>query len=79
MGGGKLYISVPVGQDRVEFNAHRIFYASTIIECFDKLNLMEYSVIVDKRIDYNADIHKYDNYDGHVVGLFYFKKEIENE
>lgn len=75
--GGKLYISVPVGQDRVEFNAHRIFYASTIIASFDKLNLIEYSVIVDNKIDYNVDIHKYDSYRGHVTGLFYFKKDIE--
>ncbi len=49
----------------------------TIINCFDKLKLVEYSVIVDKKIDYNVDIHKYDDYEGHVVGLFYFKKDEE--
>lgn len=73
--GGRLYISVPVGQARIEFNAHRIFYANTIIECFDALHLVEFSTIYDKRIEYNTDIHKYDSYDkNYAVGLFYFEK-----
>lgn len=58
----------------MEFNAHRVFYASTIIKRFDKLDLMEYSVIVDNKIDYDVDIHKYDSFKGRVTGLFYFKK-----
>lgn len=73
--GGKLYISVPIGKERLEFNAHRIFYADTIISCFDKLTLLEYSVIANNVIDYNEDIHKYDSMDkGYVTGLFLFKK-----
>ncbi|MCI9446059.1 MAG: DUF268 domain-containing protein [Lachnospiraceae bacterium] len=35
--GGKLYLSVTVGNEHVEFNAHRVFYASTIVDCFDKM------------------------------------------
>lgn len=73
--GGRLYISVPIGQDRVVFNAHRVFYADTIVGCFDKLDLVEYSVIIDRKIEYNVDIHKYDGYaDENVTGLFYFVK-----
>lgn len=71
--GGKLYISIPIGQDRVEFNAHRIFYANTIISSFNKLKLVEYSVIVNKRIEYNIGIHQYDNKEP-VTGLFLFEK-----
>lgn len=73
--GGKLYISVPIATDRVEFNAHRIFYADTIVQCFNQLNLLEYSAIEDKKINYNVDIHKYDSYEKYyVVGLFRFEK-----
>ncbi|HBV81986.1 MAG TPA: hypothetical protein DEB74_04140 [Lachnospiraceae bacterium] len=71
--GGRLYIAVPVGRDRVEFNAHRIFYAQTIVSSFDKLRLVEYSVIADRTIDYNADLHKYDG-NGFFTGLFCFEK-----
>ena len=72
---GRLYISVPIGQNRVEFNAHRVFYADTIISIFDQLNLVEYSVTDNGDIEYNADIHKYDSYDkGRVMGLFLFEK-----
>lgn len=73
--GGSVYLAVPVGQDRVEFNAHRVFRASTVISCFSKLRLVEFSVIDKGKIFYNEDIQKYDDRDeGHVVGLFCFEK-----
>ncbi len=74
--GGKLYISVPVATDRVQFNAHRIFYAETIIKNFNHLNLLEYSAIMDRKIHYNVDIHAYDNLEyNYAVGLFRFEKK----
>ena len=74
--GGKLYISVPVGSDRVEFNAHRIFYASTIIECFSDMELQEFSCCEDGKMEYHVDIHKYDNDKvDYRMGLFYFVKK----
>lgn len=73
--GGRLYIAVPVGNARVEFNAHRIFCANSIVESMNTLHLVEFSVICNKKIEYNADIHKYDNCnDTYVVGLFCFEK-----
>ena len=75
--GGRLYISVPIGKERVEFNAHRVFYASTIIECFSSLSLKEFSCAAEGRIEYDVDIHKYDQ-DSHNgeyrYGLFFFVK-----
>lgn len=76
--GGKLYISLPVGKERVEFNAHRVFYAETIISCFSSLKLEEFSCAADGKIEYNVDIHKYDadNHHGdYRYGLFQFVKE----
>lgn len=75
--GGRLYISLPIGKERVEFNAHRVFFASTIVNCFSTLKLEEFSCTAEGRIEYNVDIHKYDN-DAHNgeyrYGLFLFAK-----
>lgn len=75
--GGKLYISLPIGKERVEFNAHRVFYASTVVDCFSTLRLQEFSCTADGKIEYNVDIHKYDkdNHNGEYrYGLFMFIK-----
>lgn len=74
---GDIYISVPVGWEHVEFNAHRVFYASTIIDAFSKCKLIEYSCTNNGFIEYNIDIHKYDEdkgLGGGRFGLFHFKK-----
>ena len=75
---GHLYISVPIGKERVEFNAHRIFYASTIRDCFNRMELIEYSCAAENKIEYNVPIHKYDE-DGHNgeyrYGLFHFVRK----
>ena len=75
--GGRLYISLPIGRERVEFNAHRVFYASTVMECFSDLKLEEFSCTAEGTIEYNVDIHKYDNdlHNGQYrYGLFSFVK-----
>ncbi len=76
--GGNLYVSVPVGRERVEFNAHRVFAASTIVEAFGELKLGEYSCTADGQMEYHVDIHKYDDdpHNGEYrYGLFHFIKE----
>lgn len=45
--GGKLYFSVPVGRERVEFNAHRVFSPSTILKRFSLLRLESFSFVAD--------------------------------
>lgn len=76
--GGNLYISVPIGRERLEFNAHRVFYASTIIEHFNQLELVEFSCTAAGEIEYNVQVNKYDGdkHDGNYrYGLFHFVKE----
>ena len=76
--GGKLYLSVPIGKERVEFNAHRVFYADTIVNQFDRLRLVEFSCTAEGTIESNVDIHKYDKdeHNGEYrYGLFHFVKE----
>lgn len=76
-GGGKLYLAVPVGRERVEFNAHRIFYPSTIIDCFSQMDLIDFAYTAEGKLEQTMDIHKYDN-DKHNgdyrYGLFHFVK-----
>lgn len=45
--GGNFYLSVPIGQERVEFNAHRVFAPLTIIRCAESsgLQLRQLTVI----------------------------------
>lgn len=67
---GRLYISVPIGHEKLEFNAHRVFCASTIVESLSTLELEEFSCTAEGKIEYNVDIHKYDK-DPHNVEYRY--------
>lgn len=63
--------------EKVEFNAHRVFYASTIIDCFKRLSLQEFSCTAQGMIEYNVNVHKYDDdrHNGEYrYGLFSFVK-----
>lgn len=46
--GGKFYFSVPIGPQRIEFNAHRVFAISYLIELFqEKFVIENFSYIND--------------------------------
>jgi hypothetical protein len=45
--GGRLYFSVPIGRERLEFNAHRIFAPASVVGLFPKLDLEEFAAIDD--------------------------------
>lgn len=45
--GGRLYFSVPVGHETIQFNARRIFSPATILDTFRDLELVSFSVIDD--------------------------------
>jgi SAM-dependent methyltransferase len=45
--GGILYVSVPVGRERVEFDAHRVFAPETILHAFQPLELLEFCSVDD--------------------------------
>jgi SAM-dependent methyltransferase len=45
--GGRLYFSVPIGRERVEFNAHRVFDPNTVLRQFLDLQLLSFSYIGD--------------------------------
>lgn len=45
--GGRLYFAVPVGRERVEFNAHRVFDPRRIINELLPLELVDFSAVGD--------------------------------
>lgn len=49
--GGKLYFSVPIGSQRVEFNAHRVFSMVYLIELFGDRFLIDYFSYVNDKGD----------------------------
>ena len=45
--GGKLYISAPIGPQRIEFNAHRVFSLKYLLKYFEDKFLVDYFSYVD--------------------------------
>lgn len=48
--GGRLFFSVPIGQKRTCFNAHRILHPLQVIDIFNELDLISFSVVNDQGI-----------------------------
>ena len=81
--GGRLYFAVPVGKEnRLYFNAHRVFAPETVMECFDQLQVEELFLIHNKEIlaytsadvaakAYRQVLGEYD------CGIFMFNKSQE--
>ena len=44
---GKLFLSTPIGRERVCFNAHRVFSVTTVLAMFSQLRLVEFSYVDD--------------------------------
>jgi SAM-dependent methyltransferase len=45
--GGRLYLTVPVGRERVCFNAHRVFHPEYMTRALSGLQLLEFSYVDD--------------------------------
>jgi hypothetical protein len=74
--GGNLYFSMPVGLERLCFNAHRIHSPRRVLEFFSSLTLVELSGIDDggsfiRNIDISVLEHSH-----YACGLFHFRKPL---
>jgi hypothetical protein len=77
--GGLFYFSTPIGKQRIEFNAHRVFKPSTIINRILNGTLIEFSYIDDNGIFSEGPIDKntIDSISSNFsygLGIFIFKK-----
>ncbi|MFH0895768.1 MAG: DUF268 domain-containing protein [Bacteroidota bacterium] len=72
---GNLYITVPVGQPRIEFNAHRVFHPEDMIHILKNLELTEFSIIKDGYVpEYFAEASAYET-QKLALGLYHFTKK----
>ena len=52
-----LYFSVPIGPQRTEFNAHRVFSLKYLMELFSEKYLIKSFSYVDDNGNLNEDVH----------------------
>lgn len=72
--GGRLFLSVPVGRERVCFNAHRVHLPTTIHSYFQSLDLISFS-LVDDSGRFTENVHLSSALAlGYGCGLFEFTK-----
>ncbi|MBI3371295.1 MAG: DUF268 domain-containing protein [Betaproteobacteria bacterium] len=75
--GGNLFVSVPVGRERVCFNAHRVFSHDTVKRLFPGLRLKGFALVDDLgRFHAEASPGQADACD-YGCGLFHFVKTAE--
>jgi hypothetical protein len=56
--GGRFYMSTPIGPQRIEFNAHRVFSVRYLMDLFEsKFDIVSFSYIDDKgNLNVNQDL-----------------------
>ena len=73
--GGKLYISAPLGEDRLCFNAHRVISVKTMKKIFNRLRLISFSYVDDKGEYYTNVDHKRISKCNYGCGMYEFTKK----
>src|SRR3990167_7290400 len=72
--GGSIYFSVPIGMQRLEFNAHRVFNPLYVLKLFNGCSLVEFSA-VDDRNSFIKDAEPNDFINNNFsCGLYHFRK-----
>jgi hypothetical protein len=75
--GGSLYLSTPVGRERICFNAHRVFSPLTIVSLFPNLELVDFSFVDDVgEFHQNIELSYAEKLD-YGCGMFHFTKSAE--
>jgi hypothetical protein len=72
--GGNLYLGVPVGRERVEFNAHRIFNPLTVLGFFRGLELVDFAAVDDNDCFVSKPSPSDFNNSDYACGLYHFVK-----
>jgi SAM-dependent methyltransferase len=70
---GLLYFSVPIGKERLEFDAHRVFDPRTIVRAFEPFRLLSFSYVDDAGdLSKSTSIEEFAGW--YSCGLFEFQK-----
>jgi len=71
---GRLYFSVPIGVERLYFNAHRVFSPQTVLDIFRDFKLVSFAAIDDNG-EFHEDVKPNDLLEAKCAcGLFEFTK-----
>lgn len=77
--GGRLYLSVPVGRERVCFNAHRVFAPKSIVAILSKMKLISFSLVGDDgRFRPDCSMDEADGLD-YGCGMFVMEKQFASD
>ncbi len=74
---GNLYLTTPIGKERIEFNAHRIHFPDTIIQYFNELELVDFSIVNDSGEYIEHANFNECNYFQYGLGLFHFRRNLK--
>jgi len=72
--GGKLFLSLPVGRERICFNAHRVHAPETVVKMFSKLKLVDFSYVNDSGEFFESQVVGAASQLEYGCGLFCFEK-----
>ncbi|MCR4303906.1 MAG: DUF268 domain-containing protein [Gallionella sp.] len=72
--GGKIFLSLPIGRERICFNAHRVHAPASVLEMFPQMRLVEFSYVDDDGRYHEDKPVEAANRLEYGCGLFQFKK-----
>lgn len=72
--GGRLYFSAPIGVERVEFNAHRVFAPATVLQVMQELHLVSFAILTDDGRFHASSVPDQYNMSSFACGMFEFTK-----
>lgn len=73
--GGYLYLSTPIGRERVCFNAHHVFNPKTILKYCKDLELIQFDMVDDEgMLHRNTNVKEYQDKE-YSLGMFKFTKK----
>lgn len=75
--GGRLYLSAPIGLERVEFNAQRVFAPSTFLQHLSQLRLTHFSAVDDNGDMVSDAIPDHFTTAQFACGLYEFTKDAD--
>lgn len=74
--GGSLFLSLPVGRERVCFNAHRVHAPATVLGMFPQMKLVDFSYVDDKGQFHPGQQIDAAAHQEYGCGMFHFEKQV---
>lgn len=72
--GGKLFLSLPIGRERICFNAHRVHAPASVLAMFSQMRLAEFSYVDDAGNYHEAQPIEVADHLEYGCGMFHFEK-----